>query len=144
MLAPLAAVLLLVPAADPPKLSEAAQKELKKLEGKWQIQMEARSDGERDRSGDSDAVVEFKGHKIVAEGKDFGEVAALDPSTDPKCLDLKVDSGPAKGRTVEAIYKIDGDTLTLCVGIMEKMRPSGFDKPKDAGFVLVTLKRIKE
>lgn len=130
--------------ADAPKLTEAGQKELKKLEGKWQIQKEVSSDDERDRTGDSNAVVEFKGHKVIAEGKEFGAVSALDPSTDPKCIDLKIEEGPAKGMVVEAIYKIDGDTMTISVYVGEKKRPTNFDKPKETGAMLVTLKRIKE
>lgn len=144
MVATLAAVLLLAPAADPPKLTEAGAKELKKFEGKWQIQKEVTADDERDRSGDATAVVEFKGQKVFAEGKELGAVTALAPSTDPKCLDMKVDEGPAKGMVVEAIYKIDGDAMTISVFVGEKKRPANFDKPKDAGAMLVTLKRIKE
>jgi uncharacterized protein (TIGR03067 family) len=144
MIATLTAVLLFAPAADPPKLTEAGQKELKALQGKWQIQKEARFDEERDRSADANAVVEFKGHKLIAEGKEVGEVAALDPTTDPKCIDLKIDEGPAKGMTVEAVYKIDGDNLTISISLTEKKRPTNFDKPKEAGSILVTLKRIKE
>jgi uncharacterized protein (TIGR03067 family) len=144
MVATLAAVLLLAPAADPPKLSEAGQKELKALQGKWQIQTEVRFNEERDRSADPDGVLEFNGHKIRAEGKEAGEVAALDPSTDPKCIDLKIDAGPAKGLVLEAIFKIDGDNLTISVCLMEKKRPTNFDKPTDAAVILVTLKRIKE
>jgi len=144
MVATLAAVLLLAPAADRPKLSEAGQKELKALQGKWQIQKEVASEGERDRSADPDGVLEFKGHKVHAEGKEAGEVAALDPSTDPKCLDLKINEGPFKGTVAEAIYKIDGDSLTISVCVTEKKRPGSFDKPKEAGTILVTLKRIKE
>jgi uncharacterized protein (TIGR03067 family) len=144
MVATLAALLLLAPAADPPKLSEAAVKELKKLEGKWQIQKEVASDRERDRSADPDGVIEFRGHKVIAEGKEAGAVAAIDPTTDPKCLDLKIDEGPAKGMVAEAVYKIDGDTLAIAVCVLGKQRPANFDPPKEAGTFLITLKRIKD
>src|SRR5947209_3442939 len=97
MVATFAALLLLTPADDPPKFSEAAQKELKKFEGKWQIQKEVQSNEEKDRSADPDAVLVFKGPKIIEDGKDVGEVVALDPTTDPKCLDLKIAHGPFQG-----------------------------------------------
>ena len=46
--------------------------------------------------------------------------------------------------TVEAVYKIDGDTLTISVCLLEKKRTTNFDKPKEGGTILVTLKRIKD
>ena len=72
----------------------------------------------------------------------------LDPAVDPKILDIKslVDKGPiTKGTVIEAIYKLDGDTLTL-VGYAgeEKKRPANFDPPKDDGVGMWVLKRVKE
>ena len=75
------------------------------------------------------------------------EIAALDPSTDPKILDLKTleDMGQLrKDAVLESIYKFDGDTLVIAIYIGEgKKRPDKFESPKDSGVVLVTLKREK-
>jgi uncharacterized protein (TIGR03067 family) len=147
MTAALLSVLLLAPATDPPKLSDAAEKELKALAGKWKVDAAVTADG--DDSPKEEMVLEFKGRKMLIAEKEVAEVTALDPEADPKCLDFKITSrlGPVlePGTTYESIVKRDGDTLTwaLYVGAGKK-RPANFDRPTEAGFVVVTLKRVKE
>jgi uncharacterized protein (TIGR03067 family) len=133
---------------EEPKLSEEGKKELKKFEGKWKA-IKAVTDGNEEMpmmDGES-VVVEFKGPKAVVNGKDFFELASLDPSTDPKCVDLKslVDMGQiAKGTVYEAIYKFDGENLVMAIHIGEtKKRPEKFESEKDSKNVVVTMKREK-
>jgi len=147
----LAAIMLLTLSApaDPPKLSEAAEKELKKLEGKWKaVKAVANGNEETPMMDGADVVIEFKGRKLLLNDKEVLEVAALDPSTDPKILDVKalVDMGGLRKDTVlEAIYKLDGDTLMLALHMGEaKKRPDKFESEKDSGVVVVTLKREKK
>ena len=138
--------------AEPPKkdekpaLSDAARKELKKLEGEWQLVKYVGKDVEAEPD-DPELVVVFDGAKMsVAFGsqKYTADVAALDPSTDPKCLDLTV-TRPNRVLTSEAIYKLDGDTLVIAdTPNGEKLRPADFDKPADARVQVMTLKRMKE
>src|SRR5205085_816939 len=82
----LLALSLFAPAADPPKdkeLSDAAKKELKKLEGKWQLVKLTAANGEIEPGPNDPApVLEFKGRKVFFDGKEAGEVTDLDPSVD--------------------------------------------------------------
>jgi uncharacterized protein (TIGR03067 family) len=131
-------------------LPEAAQKELKKIEGKWKA-VKVVLGGNEDGDG-KDRFIEFKGRKLIVtdDGKEmeFFEVAAMDPSTTPKILDLKalLDEGPlTKGSVVEAIYKLDGDDLTIALYIGEgKKRPEKFESEKESMVIVVTLKREKK
>lgn len=150
MFAAMVSVLLLVPATEPPKqkeLSDAAKKELTKLQGKWQAE-KVNAGGTEETPPESAGRLEFKGRKILLAGKTLAEVADLDPSTKPKCLDFKVvmQKGELQAGTVyESVYKLDGDTLTWAVYIgAGSKRPANFDPPTEAGFVLVVLKRVKE
>ena len=134
---------------DPPKLSDEAAKELKTFDGKWTVVKEILSTGEREspQFNGKDIVVEFKDRKMMFGELSLFEIATLDPSTDPKCLDVKslVDFGALKkGTTYESIYKFDGDTLTW-VGYAgeDKKRPANFDAPKDALTGVLVLKRVK-
>ena len=138
---------------DPPKLSDDAKKELKKLEGKWKITKEVTSNGENDKASlgrGEDVIVEFKGNKVMigAKEKYEFEISTLDGTADPKILDLKstVEKAPiTKGSVIEAIYKFDGDTLILVGYAGEgKKRPSNFDPPKDEGVGMWIMKRVKE
>jgi uncharacterized protein (TIGR03067 family) len=149
MIAAVLSLTFIVATADEPKLPEAAQKELKKLEGKWKA-VKAVTNGleETPEMDGQEVVVEFKGRKAVVNGKDFFEIATLDPSTEPKCIDLKsgVDQGQiAKGTVFESIYKFDGDDLVLAIHMgADKKRPAKFESEKDSGVVVVTMKREKK
>lgn len=146
MVAVLAVVLLLVP-ADAPKLSEAAQKELKKLEGKWKVEKMATAGMELTLGPtDRELVMEMTAAgKWIFTGKDKAVVVALDPAAQPKCLDLKSVEEGRDGTVDEAIYKIDGDTLTIALYQGKgKQRPTTFDTPKERDTILVVFKRVKE
>lgn len=65
------------------------------------------------------------------EGKPFPpEKARLDPEQDPKALDLTPtgdSAGPLKGKTYPGIYRLDRDTLVLCLSILPgSQRPTRF------------------
>lgn len=155
MLKSFVALLLLVPTADPPKenvkdkeLPAAAQKELKKLAGKWQMTRGANSKEAGDIK-DVEFLCEFDKAEVTFSGnnkKEMMRVTAVDAATDPKCIDLTELKDGKPGRTVEAVYKIDGDTLTIALMVTkgEKQRPVNFDQPKDARGMVWTFKRVKE
>jgi uncharacterized protein (TIGR03067 family) len=134
-------VLALTPAAGP--LGEAAKKELAALEGNWAlVRFERRGTvPEADRP-----VLTIKGSKwsMPDLGGDF-EVIALDPTADPKLIDLRGPSNDGKTRDREGIYKVDGDTLTVVAyARADKKRPTTFDTPTDPGVNLHVYKRVKK
>ncbi len=99
-----------------------------------------------------EAFMVFKGTELTLESsnsekKETLKISAIDPTTDPKCIDLlETLSGNRGERTIEAIFKIDGDTLLFAMCILQegKQRPVGFDKPTDPRIIVWTLKRVKK
>src|SRR5258708_2120986 len=49
------------------------------------------------------------GEKVLETG-----TVTVDSAKTPKQMDIKATDGPNKGKTILAVYKIDGDTMTVC------------------------------
>jgi uncharacterized protein (TIGR03067 family) len=123
---------------DDPKPDDV-KKEFETLTGTWKV-----------------TKMELEGKDLLA---DFGEVEAeikdkelttpgiaaglkLDPSKKPKAIDLSYTEGPSAGKTVKGIYKIDGDTLTICRALKEDdERPTEFSAPSGSSKMLFEFKR---
>jgi len=76
----------------------------------------------------------------VGEQKDHGTVK-FDSSAKIKTMDVVGTEGPNKGKTILAIYELDGDTLTICYDLSGKNRPSKFETQPKTQLFLVTYKR---
>jgi uncharacterized protein (TIGR03067 family) len=124
---------------------DAVKKELAKMEGVWQVV-----------SGEEEYLVqnlkwEIKGNRLTFKGIEpltdkAGKVTiAIDASTTPKCIDLKVQAGSLKGTVVEGIYGWTGDRLKLCLYVASgnRNRPLQFKTKAGSNRVLFVLKREK-
>ena len=80
-------------------------------------------------------------------GKPETNVATIkmDATKKPAHIDLKMDDGPNKGKTLLGIITIDGETIKLCVNEPDdKKRPTEFKTSKDDRYVFLTLKKTKK
>jgi uncharacterized protein (TIGR03067 family) len=89
------------------------------------------------------------GKVIVKEGERERDSATykVDAKKDPAEIDL---IPPKEEVTMRGIYRIDGDTLTICFsgkeagGKNESVRPTKFESPEGSMMMLITLKRVKK
>lgn len=125
-------------AAPVPK--EAKKTDAQLIEGKWES---VTLDEGKGPSPDTGCTVTFKDGRVTMDyGGDVKSEAqfTLDESTTPKQMDI---TSTTDKKPVEYIYKIDGDTLTLCHGPRKSPRVTEFKGGPDRVYCFV-LKRVKE
>ena len=126
---------------------EKTDADLKAMVGKWKV--------EKAELSGKDITEQLKELKLeilagakysVVFGKETDDGAlAIDPAKTPKTMDAKGNGGPNKGKTVKAIYKLDGDTLTVCYdhNADAAKYPAKFETKEGTTLLLVVYKRKK-
>ena len=136
----------LVIAADDPKVSAQGKVDLDRMQGVW-TRVSSESNGNKRLFGKPRPLL-----IVAGDGFTFGpnldpERVQLDPDQAPKAIDLTPtgdSAGPLKGKTYPGIYKIEGDTLTLCLSIKPgSARPTKFDTIGNVLLVLDVYERSK-
>ena len=67
----------------------------------------------------------------------------MDANAKPRTMDIACTDGPNKGKTLLAIYQIDGNTLRICVDPAGKILPNAFATSKERPFILLVYQRAK-
>ena len=84
---------------------------------------------------DGTVVLKERGKEIKADYK-------VDMKKEPAELELSISAG-GMATTMRGIFKIDGDTLTICLAFAGDT-PTKFESPEGAMTTLITLKRRKK
>jgi uncharacterized protein (TIGR03067 family) len=84
------------------------------------------------------------GKVLVKQGDDsFDGTYTTNPKKDPAELDLSMaDNG--KGKTAELIYKVEKDTLVICMTKSGTERPTKFESPAGTRVMLITFTRVEK
>ena len=126
-------------AEDPSRTTE-----LKRHQGTWLV-VSFERDGRKTPKDVTDSIVRLVENDHVTwtrSGKSFaGTTMVLDPKAEPPTIDLIPDGGPARDKRVLGIYKLEGDTLTICVADPDTPRPTAFSAPKGSGRTLQRFRR---
>ena len=87
---------------------------------------------------------------VTADGKTEGRIGGkttsawtftCDPKKDPAEIDLTREA--PLGVPLPGIYKLNGDTLTVCVSTNQRQRPTSFDPTEGPGVMRTVYKRVK-
>ncbi len=123
---------------------DAVERELERHQGAWAVvSMEYEGEQTPEEIARSIRRVVEKDHVAwLRDGKSFaGTRIELDPSSDPKAIDVIPDGGPNRGGRVLGIYKLEGDRLTICMAKPGRGRPKEFRAEAGSGYTLTTLRR---
>jgi uncharacterized protein (TIGR03067 family) len=128
----------------------AVKGDLKKLQGVWKATSVVYNGDTLSEDGEGKIKLTVKGDagSVEANKNIKGEYAkvkfTLDESTSPRLMDVSIQAGGQKGITLEAIYKLDGDKLTICTKVLGMDRPAKFESPGGGSIALIVLERVKE
>ena len=130
--------------ADGPK-EAAVKQDLEKLQGTWTV-VSMEMDGKfMSAEARQKIKLTLDGENYVFKNGDGGNAGLykIDPSRDPKELNIVIGGGEEKGKVYLAIYKIDGDTMTQCMELSNKNRPHEFTGKAGSGCALEIWQRQK-
>jgi uncharacterized protein (TIGR03067 family) len=65
----------------------------------------------------------------------------LDPTAEPKTIDVIPDGGQHRGEHIPGIYTLEGDVLTICMAKPGQPRPKEFKAEKGSGWTLQSFHR---
>jgi uncharacterized protein (TIGR03067 family) len=120
--------------------AQDAKKDQEKLQGTWTV-VSCERDGAADDNIKNDKLV-IAGDKITIKKGNGGEeepvTFTMDASKKPMQLDIS-----AKGKTILAVFEVNGDDLKLCFGQPGTERPADFTAKAGSNRMFVTLKRDK-
>ena len=121
----------------------AANNDLAKLQGSWNIKI-LEVNGAPMPAGTAQIIVQGESFTTTAMGAPYDGAIIIDPMAKPKSLDLIFATGPEKGNRSLGIYKLDGDTWTICLTLTGTKRPSKFATTPKSGLALETLERHQQ
>ena len=123
--------------------ARAADKDHDKIQGTWKIDKAQMGGMDMPADMRDNTKIEFKGDKVIVRRSDRDDPAEfkVDSTKSPKTIDVTPKKEGEK--THAGIYKLDGDTLTICIN-HDETRPTKFESPEGTQTMLLVLKRDKK
>jgi uncharacterized protein (TIGR03067 family) len=134
-------------AADGTANEEAIARELQAFKGTWRLSSKE-VDGKKfseDEIKDILATADGEGRVLVRRGDKIigGGNVKLDPTKNPKTIEIAFTEGDRKGKTVLGIYELGSDAFRVCLAAPGDERPAEFSAKAGSGRTLIVYKREK-
>jgi uncharacterized protein (TIGR03067 family) len=127
-------------------LSPAHTAAAEELQGTWKVTEFHTEQGSRVVEEGLIIPYSFEGNKLITVGPGNVRVLIeyrLDPTKSPKQIDQLFTGGVIGPWIAKGIYKLEGDTLTICYGGRNVARPTEFTAKPGDGRTMRVHKRVK-
>jgi len=126
---------------------QAVKKDRALYEGTWQV-VALDVNGNVAKMEDAKKITVVNGSdgtwKLLIDGKEIGGgTSTIDPTQNPKTIDIKITEGEGAGNLHRGIYEIGKNARKLCFADAGQDRPTRFSSDGDNQHVLVEFKRAK-
>lgn len=128
----------------PDVLAANAATERGRLQGAWTAVAAQRNGAAADDLVGHRLEFAHEQFRISQAGKTlYGGSYTIDPSVAPVQIDFRHDEGEVQGKRWAGIYRIEGNTLTICdnAANLAAPRPKDFAAPSGSGYVCLTFRR---
>jgi len=118
--------------------------QLRALEGEWRFSA-LEVDGQTVPSAAvAHSRILIDGDRFRTESPEatYEGVFAVDVEETPAHIDIEFVEGPDAGSTCHGLYELDGDRLTICLGLAGSTRPKAFATKARSGHALERLRRV--
>jgi uncharacterized protein (TIGR03067 family) len=127
-------------------VAKDAPKGLATIVGDWVVESAVLDGGRLETSGERYLFrADGTWTTFGSDGKARGEPTRayrVDAKESPANVDLWYGSDPRPERVHPGIYRLDGDTLTICKSASGAVRPTKFASAAGSDHLLITLKRV--
>lgn len=130
--------------------ADAKKTDKDNIQGTWRVESVKMNGQDKDGKGEllKKSTFEIAADKMLVKFNEGNKPSTytLDPAAKPKTIDITPQGeGDGKGETVPGIYKLEGDTLTICLPCGAQMeRPTEFVSKEGSNTLLILLKRVKK
>lgn len=125
-----------------PKLARHVE-QLRSLEGSWQFEsLEVAGDPlPGSMLGSSRILIDGDRFRTESPEADYDGEFTIDVENEPHTIDIEFVAGPEAGNWSYGIYRLDGEQLTICLGLTGSPRPTMFATRAGTGHALEVLRR---
>jgi uncharacterized protein (TIGR03067 family) len=117
--------------------------QLRALEGEWRfasLQIDG-NDMPRALIAPSRVLIDGDRFQMQSPEASYDGRFTIDISKSPSWIDIEFVEGPDAGHASRGIFELDGDHLTICLGVVGASRPAAFETKPASGHALEHLRR---